>query len=457
MENSYALVDFHGSSQVELERALSEFTQLRNFHNGPVTIGLDWGYVVYYIIADIVAKAANRTLIAPGHPQYYHKRCCSCIKFPVLFPFVSSFHSQNRTAIGLHETYNKARTMLPEAAEIIRIEGTSLNFVYCSVPKRKTESIWNFAIFTHAYDAWTWLSLIFSFICVSLMSFSSLSFLSTLSVLISPGVSGLGRKSSNSKLFIVWMLVCANLCTIYTGFMSSSIISPSPEDTLSDLADLHNLNYDVAGEGTSGWITILRSVPYRLKGKIEMLRKIYMKHPLRHLDPPEVVLELAGKNKVAILKTWFYALGTANHMNDLFEAKRIAVSPKKKCYVGKELVPLGEIHYVLAPPGTQVMRRILQRLISSGIDFRWLQEVIWMMGSSRIQDRARILSPTKIMYDKVGKIKSLKMKERVLTIFVLWATCLVVCWCVFTLELCWVKIINFHFCNFHWNDLTPNW
>lgn len=71
MENDYILVDFRGSSQVDLERALSHFTQLRNHFHSPATKNLDWWFTLLYILADCVGQAANKTLIARGHPDYH--------------------------------------------------------------------------------------------------------------------------------------------------------------------------------------------------------------------------------------------------------------------------------------------------------------------------------------------------------------------------------------------------
>lgn len=157
------------------------------------------------------------------------------------------------------------------------------------------------------------------------------------------------KKWGKSGLFILWMLVCQILCTTYTGLISSHIVSPSPEHTLSDLTDLDQNNYSIVAEGTSGWIGILNSAPYRLKGKILILQNIYKKYPLRRVTKPEVVLELSGENKVEVMRPWLIALGTANSMNDLIKVQGISNAPKKICHVGEELIPTEEIHFALTP------------------------------------------------------------------------------------------------------------
>lgn len=435
METNYALLDLHGSSQVGLEDALTQFTQLRNYYRSSTTIGIMWPYVVIYTITNTVARATNRTLIAPGHPEYAENiNSVADRTLPRIFPILSLFDNQNRTLIGIWETYRKPSIIPNETPNLIRTDGLPWNFVYCSVPKRQMESIFNFSLFTDSYDSWTWLCLILSFIFVSNLSFSVSSYFYHLSALLSPAPSTLLKKWGKSKLFVVWMLVCQILCTTYTGFMPGRVISPSPEHTLSDLTDLDRNNYTIIGEGSLGWIAILNSAPYRLKGKVSILESIYRKFPLRHLNSSEVVLELTGENNVALMRTWKHALGTANALNDLIAAGNISTSLTKKCYVGEELIPTEEIHFTFTPPGSHALGQILQRFVSTGIYLRWIKEMNWLITSPRVQDRVRVLRPTKVLIDKVGQMEPLKMKGRVLTIFALWGTCLIVCLFGFFLE-----------------------
>lgn len=229
------------------------------------------------------------------------------------------------------------------------------------------------------------------------------------------------------------MLATQILCTFYTGIMSSHVISPSLEETLSNLVALDRHNYSMIGEGTPGWINILKSTPYVLKGKVSVLRSIYENNPLRQLNRSEIVQELAEKNKVAVLRLWPYALGSANQMNDLIASGKISPYQKKKCYVDEELIPTQEVFFALTQPGSQSMGWAHRRLISSGIMFRWLKENMWLASSPRVQDRARIPSPTKILHP-LESIDSLRMDGRVVTIFMLWIACLAVCLLGFMLE-----------------------
>lgn len=445
MENQYALVDFHGNSQVDLERALTDLNQLRNYHSGPKANGLNWGLIVFYILTDTIARADNRTLIALGHPVYTQgSDYDSGKKLPILFPYVSPFDYKNRTAIGILERYQKLKSSTSEKPELSRFDGVPMNFVYCSVSKRQTQSIFNFYLFTDSYDSWTWLLLLLSFIFVSYLSFPTTSFFSSLSALICPGTSGVQKSWETSQLFVMWMFACYILCTTYTGCMSSRVIRPSTEDVLSDLADLDRLNYAIIVGGTKASFIMLKSAPYKLKEKISILQKIFKKFPLRHVNSAsQIVRQLASERKLAFMASWLYALGMANHMNHLYETGKFSGTPMKKCYVGKELIPFAEIHFAVTPPGSQALRHILQRLTSSGICIRWIQEIRWMVATSRVQDRSGIFSPTKILNDNVGHVEQLKMKERVLTIFVLWGTCLIGCLLGFLMEVCLFNCTGF--------------
>lgn len=437
METHHALVDFHGSSQVDLERVLPHFTQLRNCYSSSTNI-LKWANVLRYVLSDVIAQAVNRTIIARGHPEYHADTDTeNGKKWPRLFPNLSLFDDKNQTANGIWKSYyNKVNISSKVTPEIIRVGGQPWNFAYCSVPKRQADATFYLHLFTDSYDVWTWLSLALSFIFVSIFSFPVPSFFSSLAVLISPGASGVRKKWGKSKLFIVWMLACQILCTTYTGLMSGHIVSPSSEGTLSDLSALDRHNYSIIGEGSPGWISILSSAPYSLRGKISILQNIYKKFPLRHVSKSQVVSELTGKNKVAIVRRWLFTLGTANDINDLVKAGRVSASDKKKCYVGEELISTEEIHFALTPPGSYPMRQFLQRFISSGIFFRWVEESNWLTASPRVQDRVRIISPTKVLNDKVGQVKPLKMKETALVVFILWgSTCLITCLIGFALEL----------------------
>lgn len=177
---------------------------------------------------------------------------------------------------------------------------------------------------------------------------------------------------------------------------------------MADLVDLDRYNYTMIGEGTAGWISILNSTPYTLKGKVSVLQNIYIKNPLRHLSRKETVLELAGRNRVAVMRLWHFAIGSANQLNHLFETGMVCTYLKKKCYVGEELIPSHEAIFNITPPGSLAMGRIQQQFMSSGIWFRWIQEIMWLEASPRVQDRVRILSPTKILDEKGVQIESVK-------------------------------------------------
>lgn len=119
MENHYAMGDFLRNSQVHLERAMTEFTQQRNWHCGPTTIGLNWGFMVFYVLLlGTIAWTSNLALIAGGHPENNQDRhYVNGEKFPTLFPFVTLFDYHSRTAIGIQEAYIKLKlkTSRPEA------------------------------------------------------------------------------------------------------------------------------------------------------------------------------------------------------------------------------------------------------------------------------------------------------------------------------------------------------
>lgn len=447
MEHNYILGDFYGNSQADLERALAQFSQLRDYHRSLPNWDVNWTFMIFYNLMNFAALAANFTLIARGHPDY-KVEVEPGGKYPRMFPILKMFDHNNLTVIDLWRKFKRhGANFSGELPEFVRTQDLDWNFLYCAVEKRKQVSLWNFSLFTDSFDFLIWLCIASSLVFVSIFSFRKIfpSFVlfSSLSVLITPGISGLQKKWGNSLLFVLWMHVCLILYTFYSGLMSSQIISPSPEDTLSNLEDLNSHDYTIAGSGSRGWIAELNSTPYRLFGKVSTLRRIYKKHPLLHLNTSEMILELTGEKKVAAIRVWLYAIGTVNSINDIIAAGGIPGGENKKCYVGKELIPAGEFHLAVLPPGNKKIVKVAQKLFASGIWIRWAQEIVSLISSQRVQDRVKIISPTKLLDEKMaGTLEPLKLEGKSATIFLLLTICLLISGKFFVLELLLFHVLS---------------
>ncbi len=94
------------------------------------------------------------------------------------------------------------------------------------------------------------------------------------------------------------------------------------------------------------------------------------------------------------------------------------------CYIGKRLIPGGEMYQFIETPPSQLgglVKRVSLYMMESGISQFWYEEYVALRHSTRVQDRARVVSRTKIRYDfeEERVITPLELQGKISSVFFL--------------------------------------
>lgn len=437
----YLRFEFYTTQQSYVNFILTSYSQLRDYYKRA-----DWNPLVtwgpLFVVGDVVAKSTNSTLISVKHPEY------NGTNHPTLVNLLQIFDVETRT---VNHYWNRQYSG-GELPVFVPINKIGINFCYCDYPQRRFDSTWDFSFFTVSFDCWTWLWLSVALCLVSFLAFTNINegstwaLFSTLSSLISSGTSGITRKQRYSKLFILWMMCSLVLVIFYSGHMTSSVISPLPEFRIQTFEELKNKNFTmIYGDLPTYTITnetiAALSKNTIVRKEMKILQNFINTALFKSYEGDKFILALINNGKMASIMGWPFVMWAAKTGME-FISKTNSTSGKtrkKKCFIGKEIIPLAEIYMAFIPPRSAEVGQAFQWLMESGIFTRWYHEIKEMSYSSRVQDRARFKSPTNMVDIKVETIVSLAMEGRMITIFKLWIFTLVGSLACFCLEVLWIN------------------
>ncbi len=99
--------------------------------------------------------------------------------------------------------------------------------------------------------------------------------------------------------------------------------------------------------------------------------------------------------------------------------------------------------FVLPFGNNKKLRKAALYLVESGILKYWRDEYIKLRYAKRVQERSKVISRTKIIYDfEKAVTSSLALEGKISSVFFLWVACLVGgCCTVFVAELCYFKYL----------------
>lgn len=445
-ERKFVLFDSYTGRQRDLEYALSNFGRIRdNYEDGVRNRNLASQLPpALYVIGEIMASTVNATLITKDHPEY------KMDKHPMILPILEVFDIGERTVEHYWSIFWSNRTTTgAQMPEFLRISTVSFNLAYCAIPKEERESIWNFSIFTKSFDIQTWLCLVISLILISILVNSSSSspiFFSSLSALLSPGISAQRSRWKYSQLFVLRMMSSLVVVNFYSGEMTSKVISPPPEEKLAGVEDLESHNYSLIFLQTLS-MNIVNATTLALSSKTFVhkdtitLARLMSKNVFPDLSSAfqNFFQIFTGVDNVATINLWPYAMLVANTANELItrlsaEGKENFPGEGKTCHVGERLISTGEMFFGYLPPGHRKLIRRSQILLGSGIISRWQKELFGMLHSRRVQDRIKVVSPTDMLDEVDTQERPLGLDGKIVTIFLLWAICLAISAACFLFE-----------------------
>lgn len=427
------LVESEWFHQKILDKILQTFPQTRDFSRIHGDFDAYAKYAPFFFLLNIIAEAINATLVMPsGFRKICSDAPCNIsatdyiMSAGTMYNFTSQFHTSNVKSTFLSLVDDK------------------FNFAYCQHRKRKGDSMSAFGIFGGTADPFVWLFLVLSIIFTSVVVKGEISkefsliILGALSVLLSPGAAGL---KSTSKLFVIWMFTSLVFVTYYSGSLTSLVTSPSPDLRITKMEELFTNNYSFVVttpamrsllktkiEGMLTWISDSKSEKYKTLSKLnELLRT----SPFQMLANRSWHDWLAGTRKFAFFGYSQEAVHVANSVKGTLKGK---YSGEIRCYVGEQL-ELEENSYLLASSAqVDKLKGIVESFIEVGLKHWLMQELFMMLAFSRVQDRSRSISLTKLVED-LEPAKPLKFSDgKLASVFLLFAFNVTICLLVFVSE-----------------------
>lgn len=447
---------FQWYNEHELHDRLRDFSRLRDYHSFKRGAGANdaaWG--IFGIIAKLAADSINATLITRAHRRYKRNT----------FPLFKPLEGENLVYEGWKKYYHKGASG-PSSEPMMHVMSPlnwNINFIYCGSKAITHDSIWDSSYLLESFSLRMWLAILLSTICIALLAFRAyqikalfsiyqLNLLASLSVLLTPGFTKPHHVAYKySKLFVMWMLSSLIIATYYTGDMTSKVITPPPEVTITDLPGIrdkrYSLQYTSDIKGMLHYnLGTLHGFPIYVNPNFKLIKKLLKGDLVErgHIgnSPQEFlkfVLMMLEKEDSATLMWWQAALNLASEIND-FVSKRGASSNvtisschwNKKCHIGKHLISTGLSFFGFVPPGSVRLAHGLQIVIEFGIVARWIREHYELHYAERAQDRVRFVAPTKLPKDEDRNVIKLAIQGKIAAIFVLWgAGCFVCAICLF--------------------------
>lgn len=438
-----------------MEHILQDFSRKRDYYRTPARQFDSFGPV--FQIYKAIAETANATLVTKG---FLNSLNISRNNFTNIYPTVWIYPGAPYTLPNI--LYNQEAN-----TSIIPLPGPTLNFAYCDIPQLKSEKIWNIYTLTFSFDTTVWILLFVSSILTTTalflnfylnnsydlkISFANIYFVVFRSIF--PDNLELPKKLKKTWLVYVWILFCFLASNYYTAILTSAVISPSREVSHSYASELASNKFRLVFDNGPALYLINASIQYLVKDKgldsqsdkwndlqsiYQMLEKIDKKYVLNgpshgtetYLGGAKV---LANVRKTAFVAVWNFAIEQISKVNTLYGN----ISPHKRpihCYLGKRLVENGEMYQVMTPPHGKFLGIYGQRLIEAGINNYWRKEYVELRHSTRVQDRNKVISPTKIIYDFEGATAApMNLEGKISSVFFLWSVCMLVSFCSFFVE-----------------------
>ncbi|CAL8087590.1 unnamed protein product [Orchesella dallaii] len=437
MENKpnfkFVIFDFYATLQTDLDHIFRNYSQKRNYHSNPPLYG------PFYVTSKILSDAVNATLLVRAEAEAEN---ISSVFYPLVSPTVQIYEMGGTPLIKFWEKYKR------RSVHIARLTSLGFNFAYCSHPNVILEKAWNISVLVNAFDFKVWLTLFLAIFLISLKLATKLlngvlllqyrTFGSVIFKVSSAIIASVGN-TQKSSLFLLWLFMCTVLVNYYTGSITSKLISPPEEETMTEISQVLKNNYSIIFEDIVHLGTVKATVQSYaqesndhksnvrkdLQSVHSLLNRLSRKSLIQ--DHTEYVRNVSYSEKVVILYIWPFIMKTVSDANNLIAKEQPKASERRHCYIGKEIIPSGEVFFGFGNHGSERLQGVFQSSYEAGLHLYWMSEFVHMSYAKRVQDRLKVVSPTHIKYDFISTVSALRMEGKVLTVFFVWAVCLAIC------------------------------
>lgn len=158
----------------------------------------------------------------------------------------------------------------------------------------------------------------------------------------------------------------------------------------------------------------------------------------------EFLETLVFKPKTAVISEWNAILNIFMKADGLLQQKTAVNSrlPTRRCYVGRKLVPSGEVFWGFLPPKNWKFFISFVGLQESGINTRWTRALLASVEAMRVQSQFKIISATQLSYVKNTVVGPLQLEGNMLKVIYLLFVCYTICSCCFIVETLIYKLTN---------------
>lgn len=414
--------------QSDLSQTFEHHTKLRDYHkqSKPRPSPL----APLFMMAQFLADKANGTLTTSLSASQMET---DVIKFPTIImnlQMYKLYSNGGMNSLRVRSTYGRTNK---DKLYISLLAGAPFTFGYCAVPKMYLVKPWDLHVLLHGFDKSAWASLLVTtaaLIAIFLSLEKGMSLSTTVFSLISPLISSTVNFKSETRqlryLFSLWLFIIIVIVTCYTGENASFVILPPEEEIMEGLTDAVANNYSILFRDP-----LFHSL---LKEYNKMRQRVVRKNPqydvvaLSHLINKwerddsryiglmtDYIEAFVLREKVVILTVWFYLFENIQNANKLLHDKLKVQN--RRCYHGSRLFPALEIYDVLVPPGNYELFKAKQARDFSGITEYWSNEYFGLHVARRVQDRVKVISPTKAVDDFDTFPTSLRLDGKVACIF----------------------------------------
>lgn len=432
--NKILLLDHAWINQERISLILQNYSHLRDLHNKHASMEI--APLVYLI--NMIAVAFNATLISStGVPPNCTRNITTvAIQIPVRQIKLSS--SQITSDKFLE---SRSPTVFP-------VTKSAFNFVYCSQPRKKGETLLPLELLKTTADYMVWACLAASSLLTSLLlkigSRSDISeiLLTTLSILLSPSVSGV---SKTSRLFVLWTFTCLLFVTYYSGELTSVVISPSPEARFTNIDQLYQNKYSILSLNklTADWgaFSVNEAIKWNNDSNKESHKRLVI---LQKLLSSSTLISADSDDKIWFKNLWMpgkkvamftYFAQTVQATCQLMGYLKIEKVPDIRCYLGQELEILELTYFQATSTGSNEVARTFLLLLEGGY-YALLEKEFWLLLSFRkVRHRLMVDASLTRMLEEVQPPRPLKLSEgKLKNVFLLWGICLGTSLVTFVLE-----------------------
>lgn len=320
-----------------------------------------------------------------------------------------------------------------------QVASLSFNFVYCDKLGRNLTNISPLDIFNQTANLGVWILLLISLLSISLVLRNQLikstcsSFLLALSPLASPGISESHRCFHHSKLLTMWTLICLVLLSYFSGKITNVLISPPKEWRMTMITQVNAANYTILQGASKSSDSFLKSAVNLLNGSLNeedsVIKNMFEIH-ISEKDEQQFYHKIATSDKYVYVGSHNHILLVFSQASEYLKRKKISA---RRCYIGEKFI-LPQATFLAVSPGNTYIARAMQVLKEGGYEYLWWKEVQGLSAAARVQDRNKMLSPTKFVEELPPPMKLTMADGKLKNVFVLWITCLIICVLIFIVE-----------------------